>query len=157
MRNRKPSPALIIALVALFISLGGGAYAAVHYRITALHQIKPSVRHELRGVAGPQGPPGATAAVVPPKFVLSTATSTKNLTSTAPLVALTVDCPAGQQAVSGGFDGLGDIVTSNGRSTDGQGWVVTAHLDPTFVPQAGHGSQAPQSAYITALVYCTAP
>ena len=29
MRSRKPSPAMLVALLALFIALGGGSYAAV--------------------------------------------------------------------------------------------------------------------------------
>jgi hypothetical protein len=60
-RVRRPSPAMIVALVALVIALGGTAVAASHYIITSTSQIKPSVLHELRdgqavSAAVPKGP-----------------------------------------------------------------------------------------------------
>src|ERR1700733_11182648 len=55
-------PSTIIATAALFFSLGGGALAASHYLITNVNQIKPSVRHALRGNTGPQGPAGPQGA-----------------------------------------------------------------------------------------------
>lgn len=58
MRRRKPSASIIIAAIALFFSLGGGAFAATQYRITSIHQVAPNVRHQLRGNTGPQGEPG---------------------------------------------------------------------------------------------------
>lgn len=70
MRLRRPSPAMVIAIAALFFALGGGAMAAVqrHYVITSTKQIKPSVLKKLkgakgpRGTKGPQGGQGATGA-----------------------------------------------------------------------------------------------
>jgi hypothetical protein len=65
---RKPSPAMVVALLALFISLCGTGIAATHYLITSVNQIAPKVRTELRGAAGktgPQGRPGATGATGP--------------------------------------------------------------------------------------------
>lgn len=62
---RKPSPALFVACLALFISLGGGAYATTQFRITSIHQIARHVRRELRGrrgLVGPQGQQGAPGA-----------------------------------------------------------------------------------------------
>jgi hypothetical protein len=59
MRHR-PTPATIIAVVALFVALGGTAVAANRYLITSTSQIKPSVLKELRGHAGATGPTGAT-------------------------------------------------------------------------------------------------
>ena len=56
---RKPSPATIIASVALFFSLAGTGLAASRYIITSTSQIKPSVLRTLRGAAGPQGPQGS--------------------------------------------------------------------------------------------------
>jgi hypothetical protein len=72
----KPSPSMVVALAALFISLGGTTIAARHYLITSTSQIKPSVLRSLRtagprgapgpsGPVGPQGPTGGEAAVVP--------------------------------------------------------------------------------------------
>ena len=65
---RKPSPAMVVATVALFFSLAGTGLAASHYLITSVNQIKPSVVSQLRaqkgqkGDPGPQGPKGDTGA-----------------------------------------------------------------------------------------------
>lgn len=48
MRRRKPSPATIVACIALFVALGGTAIAASQYVITSTSQIKPSVLAQLR-------------------------------------------------------------------------------------------------------------
>ena len=40
-RIRRPSPGIVVALVALFFALGGSAIAAHHYLITSTGQIKP--------------------------------------------------------------------------------------------------------------------
>jgi hypothetical protein len=62
MHLRRPSPGLAIAVVALFIALGGTAFAAKHYLITSTSQIKPTVLKKLRGKRGLAGPTGATGA-----------------------------------------------------------------------------------------------
>lgn len=53
-----PRPAAIIACLALFLALGGGAWASQHYVITSKSQIKPSVLGQLKGDRGPRGPAG---------------------------------------------------------------------------------------------------
>lgn len=58
MLSRRPSPAMLIACLALFLVLGGTAFAAGHYLITSTRQIKPSVLATLRGAAGKRGPQG---------------------------------------------------------------------------------------------------
>jgi hypothetical protein len=45
---RKPSPAMLVALLAFVVALGGTAVAAERYVITSTSQIKPSVLAELR-------------------------------------------------------------------------------------------------------------
>jgi hypothetical protein len=74
MRLRKPTPAAVIAIVALVLALGGTAVAASHYIITSTSQIKPSVLRTLRagagvkgtnGIASAQGPAGAAGAQGP--------------------------------------------------------------------------------------------
>lgn len=63
-RRRKPSPAMVIATLALFFALAGTAVATSHYLITSTSQIKPSVLKKLRrsGPKGATGPAGATGA-----------------------------------------------------------------------------------------------
>ena len=58
-------------ILVLLFAMTGGAYAAQHYVISSLSQIKPSVRNQLKaaagkaGPAGAQGPAGATGAQGP--------------------------------------------------------------------------------------------
>ena len=59
MHPRKPSPAVVVAAVALFVALGGTAVAAHRFLITSTREIKPSVLRELKGAPGPPGWPGA--------------------------------------------------------------------------------------------------
>lgn len=60
--KNKLSPAgLVIAILALVVALGGVAFAK-GVIITKLNQISPSVRKQLKGKAGPQGPKGDAGA-----------------------------------------------------------------------------------------------
>jgi Collagen triple helix repeat (20 copies) len=58
----RPSPASIIASLALFFALGGTAMAARHYLLTSTSQIKPSVLKALKGNVGTEGPAGLAGA-----------------------------------------------------------------------------------------------
>lgn len=58
-RTGRSRYASVVATLALFLAIAGGtAYAARHYLIHSIHQIKPSVVRELRGNRGPRGPRG---------------------------------------------------------------------------------------------------
>lgn len=62
---RRFSYAGVVSTLALFMALGGGAFAAQHYLITSTKQIKPSVLRDLegrRGHTGPAGPAGPQGA-----------------------------------------------------------------------------------------------
>jgi hypothetical protein len=67
---RRPSPALILAIVALVLALTGSAIAAKRYLITSTKQISPAALKELAklsggggtGAVGATGPAGATGA-----------------------------------------------------------------------------------------------
>ena len=57
--TRWPSSAMIVALLALTLSVGGGvALAAKHYLITSTSEISPKVLAKLKGTQGPQGTRG---------------------------------------------------------------------------------------------------
>jgi hypothetical protein len=52
----------VIATVALFFAMTGGALAAKHYLLNSTKQINPKVLRALRGRPGPQGPRGKEGA-----------------------------------------------------------------------------------------------
>jgi hypothetical protein len=56
---KAPSPAMVIACLALFVASAGTGIAAHHYLITSTKQIKPSVLSKLKGAKGPKGATGA--------------------------------------------------------------------------------------------------
>jgi hypothetical protein len=68
-RFRHPSPALIIASIAMILALTGSAVAAGHFILTSTKQISPNVLRSLkgkrgaRGYRGPSGTRGATGPV----------------------------------------------------------------------------------------------
>jgi hypothetical protein len=53
---------MAVALVALFIALGGSAFAASHYLINSPAQINPKVLKKLKGEVGPEGTKGLAGA-----------------------------------------------------------------------------------------------
>jgi hypothetical protein len=59
---RRPSPAMVVACLALFVVSTGTSIAANHYLITSTKQIKPSVLKKLKGAKGPKGNTGAIGA-----------------------------------------------------------------------------------------------
>lgn len=103
MNRRRPSTATVIALVALFVALGGTSIAASRYVITSTSQIKPSVRKALRG------PTPAS----PSLTYLSTVNSPAVPVAAGTVGSATATCPAGTRAVSGGGTGsVADIAAS---------------------------------------------
>ena len=103
MTTRKPSPTALVASLALFFSLGGGAYAATHYRITSMHQLGPGVRHELRGKVGPmgpQGPQGRSGTITVVAKTASTPPVQGLAFATASMLGTPVTIPAGGQGTA---------------------------------------------------------
>jgi hypothetical protein len=136
MHPRKPSPAVVVAVLALFVALGGTAVAAHHFLITSAKQIKPSVLRELRGATGRPGPAGAQGA--------SGAPGPQGPAGPVNLSALTIvrapdvlvrpqteatsvaSCANGSHVVSGGgWTGVALEVYSE-MSEDHQSWIVLA-------------------------------
>jgi hypothetical protein len=62
LKFRRPSPAMVVACLALFVASTGTSIAASHYLITSTKQIKPSVLHKLKGAKGEKGAAGVTGA-----------------------------------------------------------------------------------------------
>ena len=139
-------PSTVIALVALFLSLGGSAIAAKHYLITSTSQIKPSVLRQLRGTGGPQGatgpsgpqgaagPQGTTGAQGGPGSqgpagptnlsALTTILGPSVSVPTGKVGSSVATCPTGSHAVSGGGFGSVSGIDVTEMSSDHQSWIV---------------------------------
>ncbi|MGB8839647.1 MAG: hypothetical protein WCC64_01115 [Aliidongia sp.] len=149
--HRRPSPATLIALIALFLSLGGSAVAANHYLVTSVREIKPSVVHQLQGhtgpagTTGPQGPAGAQGPAGPSNLSgLIEVEGPKNTVPAEHTGSSVATCPAGDHAVSGG-EAL--IVARDGGSAsqmseDHQSWFVVV------------GNSGPVQGSVQAIAYC---
>lgn len=171
---RKLTPATIISLVALFVSLGGTGWAASRWLITSTSQIKPSVRHALRGergrvgpagtigpqgvqgVPGPEGPQGTAARVDLSKVYVVTG-DVVPLSTAQPRTATSAACRSrSDHVVTGGYIGSGEIVTQSqpfpGTSTAASPdqWLVAAQIAP---PVAASGRNS-VGAYVQAWVFC---
>jgi hypothetical protein len=138
MFKHRPSPAAIIAVLALFVALSGSAVAARSYLITNTDQIKPSVLRKLKGqrgrkgpagpqgIAGPQGPagPAGPAATVAAVTEIQGPTNTILPGDAESSVAV---CPAGSRVISGGGESItGDAngVAASEPSPDHTSWLV---------------------------------
>ena len=124
MSRKRPSPALVISILALLVACAGTAVGAARYLITSSKQIKPgaiSIRN-LSASAIAQ-----LRATAPARSTVVKATGTIPVGSAGTSVA--ARCPAGQQATGGGFGNDGPLVLeSRPDPTSGTptGWVVTA-------------------------------
>jgi hypothetical protein len=103
-----PSPALVVASLALFVALAGVGWAAVVLPANSVGsaQVKngsllaadlaPAARRALAGRVGPQGPKGD------PGLSGFEIVETSSSYTSSPDRTLTVDCPAGKRLVGGG-------------------------------------------------------
>jgi len=62
---KRPSASMVVATIALCVSVVGTGVASSRYLITSTRQIKPSVLASLRGKAGPIGPAGPFPSTLP--------------------------------------------------------------------------------------------
>jgi hypothetical protein len=149
-KPRLPSPALVVAMLALGVALTSSAFAAgivplARHALTAntatnakklggltRQQIARSV-HGARGPQGPAGPAGApgsaSVSVVTASFTLAASGSTGDSAQ------VTVTCTAGTKAVSGGFNGSESVLGLDTQPTQtDDGWsIVVANLSTASV------------------------
>lgn len=152
-------PTTVIACLALFLSLGGGAWAAQHYVITNKSQIKPSVLDQLTGDRGPkgakgeqgiqgiqgnqgnpgnqgnQGPPGANGSgsivVAFEEFEVGPLTEGASVNES-------VLCPAGSSPTGGGGWVNGKLVlVGDSPGEMGHGWQIEAVATQAFGANGG--------------------
>ena len=160
MRIRMPSPALVVAAVALIVALTGTAVAQNVVPLAARAKVADNAK-KLGGktpaqVARMPGPAtllnGKTADAIaatpgPASAVASLVTyKTANRTlEPGVIVDTTTTCDAGQKAISGGFQGPADnlVTTFDSRpSTDGLSWRLRL------------ASYSPENASVTLVAVC---
>lgn len=135
MFNRKPSAAMIVAIVAVFVALSGGALAASHYVLTSTHQIKPGVLKQLKGKPGARGPAGATGAAGLVSAVTDVNSAAVSMCAfgggDCDVGEATATCPAGMQAV-GGAANVTTIETSISTYASTTSYIAVADNSSEF-------------------------
>jgi hypothetical protein len=141
-----PSPAMVVALVALGMALGGTAVAGgqlitgaqIRDHSIALKDLTPRTVRALRGQRGVRGPAGLQGSVGPagPEGLPGTIAPNKvsfQQSPTSTIAAGTVGqaqalCPAGSFVISGGGFTNGQGLWSSSPSTSGtqSGWTIGA-------------------------------
>ncbi len=130
--STRPSPSLVVAMLALFVALGGASYAAVSLPRNSVGtvQLKANavntskvLNHSLlsadfksgqipKGPAGPKGATGATGAAGPAGPAGPAGISGLELVSGTVQTgtgnhSATATCPSGKKAISGGYNTSG--------------------------------------------------
>ena len=119
---RKPSPAMVVALVALFVALSGTAVAAgvpaLAKRALIADNAKKLGGQTAAQVAATPGPANSAASLVTTKSLpFSLAASAA--------VNFPISCDAGQKALGGGFVSAQPVISADtALSTDGATWTV---------------------------------
>jgi hypothetical protein len=156
-RRPVPSPAMVVALIALMVALGGTAFAQsvlsrnsvgprqirtsavtsseIRDRSIRLIDISRNARSQLRGQRGPAGPPGPPgtagtgAGTGAVNLVVATATGTAPAEGA---TGATATCPAGRRVTGGGarVDAGTDVsVRESYPSATNTGWTVRVGND----------------------------
>lgn len=121
MKLRLPSPALVIAVVALFVALGGTAFATVN-------AIVPKARLSLNSLKL-QGKTAAQVAAIPGPAasgagLISTVTASFSVPASGAAPAAPA-CPSGAKAIGGGYTSSGVLVLiTSAPSSDGSAWQM---------------------------------
>jgi hypothetical protein len=154
MRRNLGGPALVVALIALFVALGEGAVAAgivplARHAITAgtaTNSLKlggktpAQIKTTLRGATGSRGPTGPQGAAGSAQVSLHTQTFSLNSSGDpagGDSATITAACASGQKAVGGGYatDGgntglVGVLGTDSAPTSADDGWsVMLANID----------------------------
>lgn len=122
LRIRHPSPALVISVLALFVSLSGTAVAAgvVPMAKKALFannagKLKGKTLAQVAALPGPANKAAALVSVTSTPFSLGVSEERD----------FTVQCASGTKAISGGYTSPNTVLAFDSRpSADGAGWGV---------------------------------
>jgi hypothetical protein len=150
MRRLRVSPAMMVALLALFVALSGVGVAGTTALINGsqikdhtigLSKLTPGTIAALRGHAGPaghQGPAGPAGGFDPNKvtYVQGPTTTVQPVASTSTATTLSATCPSGTKAIAGGGFTSIAIVGASLVSTDGTSWNLVV-INPADFPLDG--------------------
>jgi hypothetical protein len=151
-RRWRPSPALVVAALALFVALAGTATATTYSLVTSaqikngtiqLADISSTAKAALRGQRGFQGTQGRPGAAGPagltgaaganggfdPNKVTYVTGPTLSVPSGVVATA-TAQCPAGSKPIGGGF--FSSISNVGGTFTNGSSWFVIVWNDTSI-------------------------
>jgi hypothetical protein len=131
MRLGRPSPAIVVAGLALVLASSGTTLAASRYLITSPSQIKPSVRRSLAE--------GSRPIEVKSQWAVKPGDQ--------PAVQAAVVCPDGTHVISGGYTAeLPPGMTVKTNHPTSNGWLATAYT--------GVDSSTPAPARLQAYALC---
>jgi hypothetical protein len=145
--KRRPSPAVVISILALIVASAGTAAGATRYLISSPTQVKPGTitggdLHDGTIGASKLAPSAIARLHVNHTVVSFVGTVPPGSTNT----SVRVNCPAGTQATGGGYGNDGPTVSESRpdpKTGAPTGWVVTA-ANSTLLPPADQ----PQSVYV---------
>ena len=129
MKLRLPSPAMAVALIALFVALGGTAFATAN-------AIAPKAKLALNSLKL-QGKTAAQVAAIPgPAASASGLVSVRTVSfsiGASSVQQVSPACQSGEKAVSGGYSSSGAVLSATtAPSSDGSSWqMVLINLDST--------------------------
>jgi hypothetical protein len=157
-RLRRPSPAFVLALLALLVALsssaGANPVAMVAKAISGskikkhsipLSALSASAVKSLKGAAGPAGPAGPAGAAAGTNATVVTSTC-----SAAPCQQASIACPAGTHLTGGGGLAIGNQLLFESRPAPQAG-------TPTGWEVAGGAADPPAQGTVTAYAICASP
>jgi hypothetical protein len=150
MKRACGNPAMVVALLALFLASTAGAFAAggafisgsrIRAHSIPLSALTPAAIQALRGRLGPAGPPGQPGTSFDPSKV-TVVTGISADVAPGQIAGATVACPAGAVALGGGGTVSAGRLASSLPTTAGPdwtppgGWSVIAVNDTTLTIEA---------------------
>ncbi len=135
--RRRPSPALVVSFVALFVALAGGAYAATKIdtgdiqkgAVTGKKLAKNAVNSNKVKDASLTGGDLADGAISGSKLAAATEVEESTTVTVGTIGSESVDCPTGTRLITGGYDTNSVYPTNVGFAVesrpDDNGWQAS--------------------------------
>src|SRR5262249_10006569 len=121
MKVRLPSPAVGIAVVALFVALGGTAFATVNAIVPRAKLSLNSLKLQGKSAAQVAAIPGPASSAAGLVAVRSASFSV----GASGVAQVAVQCQSGEKALSGGYSSSGLVLQlSSAPSSDGGAWAL---------------------------------